>query len=482
MFKKVFFAAAFAIACSPAVVSAQDFFFSFDEFSRVPMATVDSATTDTGSIFLFADEGIDFNFADIDFNVSNPSVASFTGATPLNSDDQFTFFSVEDPNVPGGPISPTDGRLFAVSINVPALGLTDPGIDPANAATDPDFRPGANGFLLAQIDFDILGGGDTSFDFIPGDLGVVNDDPDNGDPIELFPTFASGELTVLGEPAPTPVNPPAPTPVDPPAPTPVDPPPPPPVDPPTPPPVDPLTPPPVDPPTPPPVEPAPSPAGDGPNFFFSFDQFSRQSTLTQIDPAGGGASTGQLFIFADEDLDFNQLDLDFTNSDSSVVQFTGATAADSDGSFSAFSVEDPNVPGGAVLPDVGRLFGVSISVPPILIVDGQDPALAESDAEFRAGADGFLLATIDFDIVGTGVVDFDFILGDLGVVNDETGAITPDFAGSTGTLTVGDILELGPGGLGSSPIPDTAPAVPEPSSAMLLILGAAGLVARRKRA
>ena len=166
MFKKVFFAAAFAIACSPAVVSAQDFFFSFDEFSRVPMATVDSATTDTGSIFLFADEGIDFNFADIDFNVSNPSVASFTGATPLNSDDQFTFFSVEDPNVPGGPISPTDGRLFAVSIIVPALGLTDPGIDPANAATDPDFRPGANGFLLAQIDFDILGGGDTSLSLI----------------------------------------------------------------------------------------------------------------------------------------------------------------------------------------------------------------------------------------------------------------------------------------------------------------------------
>ena len=280
MFKKVFFAAAFAIACSPAVVSAQDFFFSFDEFSRLPMATVDSATTDTGSIFLFADEGIDFNFADIDFNVSNPSVASFTGATPLNSDDQFTFFSLQDPNDPDGPISPTDGRLFAVSIIVPALGLTDPGIDPANAATDPDFRPGANGFLLAQIDFDILGGGDTSFDFIPGDLGVFNAAPDNGDPIELFPTFASGELTVLGEPAPTPVNPPAPTPVDPPAPT--------------------------------PVEPAPSPAGDGPNFFFSFDQFSRQSTLTQIDPAGGGASTGQLFIFADEDLDFNQLDLDFT--------------------------------------------------------------------------------------------------------------------------------------------------------------------------
>ena len=140
-----------------------------------------------------------------------------------------------------------------------------------------------------------------------------------------------------------------------------------------------------------------------------------------------------------------------------MVQFTGGTAADSDGSFTAFSVEDPNVTGGPILPADGRLFAVSIPI--VGPVDGQDPALSGSDAEFRAGANGFLLATVDFDIVGEGTANFDFILGSLGVVNDGVGPVAVDFTGGQGTLE----------------------AIPEPSSAILLILGAAGMAARRRR-
>ena len=189
------------------------------------------------------------------------------------------------------------------------------------------------------------------------------------------------------------------------------------------------------------------------DFFFSFDEFSRQSTLTV--PAA--PSTGQVFIFGDENLDFNQLDLDFTVDDSSIATFTGGTAADSDGSFTAFSVEDPNNAGAPVLPTDGRLFAVSIPITGP--VDGQDPALAGSDAEFRAGASGFLLATVDFNILRSGVANFDFIPPRLGFL-DTVGPFDLDFTGSTGTLVVG---------------------VPEPSSAVVLILGAAGMVARRRR-
>ena len=59
MFKKALFAAAILVVSSPAFVSAQDFFFSFDEFSRVPTTTV-SSNTATGSLFIFADENLDF--------------------------------------------------------------------------------------------------------------------------------------------------------------------------------------------------------------------------------------------------------------------------------------------------------------------------------------------------------------------------------------------------------------------------------------
>jgi len=203
------------------------------------------------------------------------------------------------------------------------------------------------------------------------------------------------------------------------------------------------------------------------DFFFSFDEFSRQPTLTQASPAAGGPATGQLFIFGDAALDFNQIDLDFTVDNPGVATFTNGVAADSDGSFTLIRVEDPSVPAGPILPTFGRLFGASVGyfhVPP---PPGQDPALAGTDAEFRPGANGFLLGTIDYSVNGPGTANFDFILGAVGVVNDALTlggspiSLDPDFAGSTSTLTVVD--------------------VPEPSSAILLILVAAGMVNRRRR-
>ena len=205
------------------------------------------------------------------------------------------------------------------------------------------------------------------------------------------------------------------------------------------------------------------------DFFFSFDEFSRQSTLTQSSPAAGGPATGQLFIFSDASLDFNNIDLDFTVDNPGVASFTRGVPADSDFSFTSIRVGElfvgvplfANAPV-PITPTDGQLDGIAIvGIGNIdFFNDGQNP-FDRSDAEFRAGANGFLLATIDYSVAGPGQANFDFILGEFGIVDDFFGPLAPDFAGSTGTLTV-----VG---------------VPEPSSAILLMLSAAGMVARRRR-
>ena len=107
----------------------------------------------------------------------------------------------------------------------------------------------------------------------------------------------------------------------------------------------------------------------------------------------------------------------------------------------------------------GRLFATSF------LSAGQVPGSGADN--FEAGANGSLLAQVDYSIVGEGTANFSFITGDLGVVNDGVGQIPVTFG--TGSLTV-----EGDGG-GDPPV------IPEPSSAILLILGAAGMAARRRR-
>ena len=189
MLKNILLAATFALTASPAFVSAQDFFFSFDEFSRVPTTTL-SAGTATGSLFIFADENLDFNEADIDFSNSDASVIAFTNATAFNTDGTFGSVSVSDPNgnLQSSPTA-TDGRLFVFS-----------GIFPGQLPSfqGADFRAGANGFLLAQVDFDVVGEGTANFDFTVG-LGVVNT---AFPPID--PTFGTASVTVEAQTVPEP--------------------------------------------------------------------------------------------------------------------------------------------------------------------------------------------------------------------------------------------------------------------------------------
>ena len=200
MFKRVLIAAAFVIASCPTFVSAQDFFFSFDEFSRQSSITIDPATTSTGQVFLFSDANLAFDQIDLDFTNNNPSVVAFTGATTTNTDGQFTALSVEAPNnlgaVPVSQVTATDGRLFGLTSGIAQILGINVGIAPANAATDSDFRAGANGFLLAQVDFDVVASGTANFDFILGSLGIIDVDVIGGGEVQVDPDFTGSTATV----------------------------------------------------------------------------------------------------------------------------------------------------------------------------------------------------------------------------------------------------------------------------------------------
>jgi hypothetical protein len=185
------------------------------------------------------------------------------------------------------------------------------------------------------------------------------------------------------------------------------------------------------------------------DFRFSFDQNASESTTT----ATTDDATGSLFIFADENLAFRNMDLDFSNSDGGVVAFTNTTVFNAGNKFDSFDALVPE-PGVSDPATDGRLFAASF------FSAGQVPG--SGDADFRAGANGFLLAQVDFDIVGEGTADFSFEIGDLGVTDPNGAQIAASLG--TGSITVAPVSNI-----------------PEPSSAILLILGAAGMVARRRR-
>ncbi len=189
------------------------------------------------------------------------------------------------------------------------------------------------------------------------------------------------------------------------------------------------------------------------DFFFSFDENSRAPTQT----LSSGTTSSTAYIFFDVNFDFNQLDLNFGTDNSGVVAITGGRVHNPG---AAGSGTQPSAPGGfftsldldQLTPSSGRLFATSFL--------GSGVPLDSNSSNFREGANGFLLAEVDFDIIRDGTANFAFDVGRLGVINDGIGRLTPTLG--TGSLTV--------------------EAVPEPSSAVLLILGASGMVARRRRA
>lgn len=187
------------------------------------------------------------------------------------------------------------------------------------------------------------------------------------------------------------------------------------------------------------------------DFFWSFD-----STSFNNSAAATVGDTGTAYIFSDGLLDYDAVDLSFTSSSSSVLLFTGGAATNP--TFNSVGGTRFDSTALTIDPDFdsGNLFAVNISQ------NGVDPAsgpMLDPDFDANVGPNGaVLLASVDYDIVGVGTTEILFSI-------------------NSGDTLPGQVFI--PPTLGSATL--TAVNVPEPSSAVLLALSAAGMIAHRRR-
>lgn len=181
MLKRVLLAAA-VIAASPALVQAQDLFWSFSNTAAQSTAVAPAGTV-TGTAYVFSAPTFGFDAIDLNLNVSDPNVIQINGGTPTNP----TFNAVGGVRFDSSVLT-TDGtgngNLFSVNI-------TQNGVNPAlGPLFDPDFVAGV-GVLLAEVDFSIVGSGNATLGFSLGDQGALAL-PDT----VLTPAFGEASFTV----------------------------------------------------------------------------------------------------------------------------------------------------------------------------------------------------------------------------------------------------------------------------------------------
>ncbi len=189
------------------------------------------------------------------------------------------------------------------------------------------------------------------------------------------------------------------------------------------------------------------------DIFWSFNPNADQNTTT----AGSVGSTGTAYIFSDLPFSFDAIDLDFSTSNSAAVLLTGGSTFNEPFSVigsSAFNAANITIDAGGA---TGNYFAVNATQ------NGINPMvtpLFNPHFVTEVGINGaVLLASVDYEIVGEGGATLDFSLGTQGALDLPDIFRNPTFG--SGTIAV--------------------EAIPEPSSAALLVLGAAAMVARRKR-
>ena len=150
-----------------------------------------------------------------------------------------------------------------------------------------------------------------------------------------------------------------------------------------------------------------------PAFVFSQDVFIIFENGDVSSSATTADGSGSAFIFSRLGFDFDAIDIDITNSDSSVIQFTGGELFNevlTDGSEGTRFTIDPLIEISTSSPELGRLFAVHFEE--ITNSFGVKAELAMFDQGFdpTVGPEGsFLLGRVDFDIVGEGTATLEMV-------------------------------------------------------------------------
>lgn len=212
------------------------------------------------------------------------------------------------------------------------------------------------------------------------------------------------------------------------------------------------------------------------DIFFAFGEGSAaaNTSATTVD-----TGTGSVFIYSDGLFAFDAADILFTNSDASVIRFVGGEAFNplynvieglrfNDANFIS-DASDNNINDPAT---EGRLFLTNVTEnginPPASTLF--DP-LYNSEVDLNGASGAYLLARVDYDVVGVGTVDLDLSFGPQGAIR-----LDPPLPGEDGLQTI--VLDPV---FGSASLTVNPSVIPEPSSLALVMLGSVGLVTRRRR-
>lgn len=194
------------------------------------------------------------------------------------------------------------------------------------------------------------------------------------------------------------------------------------------------------------------------DIFFAFGSGAASTDSQSLDVTTDG-TTGQVNLYSRTGLALDGIQFGFeVNTD--VVELTGGSAFDE--TFNVIGGTRYNAPPLLVVEAGGGNYG-GVN----LTENGLGSSVGELfDPGFDADAGGFLLATLDFDVVGNGTAVFNPVLFGEGFRDTDFIDITDSITFGSAALTVAGVDNTG---------------IPEPSSALLLAFGVAGYAARRRR-